>query len=408
MDITLDTDWGARGAQLTGAQIQAFIKQQFRDLIAKDTELAQSISGNTKAVENKIKEIATNLTLAQLQLNALSDSCYIAYHRKIDNWPVAVHYLQWPEIEESGEVADGVLVLIDGHTPILIAPTDQQLLWSKVNYGVDLRVGTDHELAYSDFSGQTRTAAFMARRQELYEITDIEDTSALAYAAPWCFNYDRSYQYTNPITDKISTIGVLKNKWWLPSIAELMIIWKHRDAVNRCLSVIKDATPLKDAWYWSSTEATATTVWRLHMGTGAIQGGNNKINFMHQTRAITSFYDPMIFNNDSTDESDIDIDTSKWTRIGDCAVYVDNLVTPIVVKYPLTAKKIQLAIIHRQYTDKEIALIQTNYQLAQSEDFTDQELKQVCITNYNNLVACQRNALKLSKTALVNKRPNVS
>ena len=31
-EITMETDWGARGAQLTGAQVQDFIKGQLKAL----------------------------------------------------------------------------------------------------------------------------------------------------------------------------------------------------------------------------------------------------------------------------------------------------------------------------------------------------------------------------------------
>ncbi len=31
-EITMETDWGAKGARLTGARVQAFIKKQLTDL----------------------------------------------------------------------------------------------------------------------------------------------------------------------------------------------------------------------------------------------------------------------------------------------------------------------------------------------------------------------------------------
>ena len=123
MDITLDTDWGAKGAQLTGAQVQAFIKQQLRALIAKDTTLQTDLSNIDK-----------RLQVQESNIDAVTDGCMIAYHRKSDNWPCAVPYWEWPDIEASGEVADGVLVLVDGQAPILVAPTDRRLFWAKYVY----------------------------------------------------------------------------------------------------------------------------------------------------------------------------------------------------------------------------------------------------------------------------------
>lgn len=389
MDITLDTDWGAKGAQLTGAQVQAFLKQQLRELIAKD-----------KTLQNDITSLSNRLTIQESQVDAATDGCMVAYHRKSDNWPVAVPYWEWPEIEASGEVADGVLVLIDGQAPILVAPTDRKLFWSKYNFEVDIKVGLDHELAYADFTGQTRTAALLAKSADLFGTAD---TIAEEYAAAWCFNYDRSYKYHDLVSDKIVNIGVLRTKWWLPSIAELVVIWKHKYAINLCLSVIKDAMPLSDTWYWSSTEATASTVWRLHMGTGAIQGNNNKISYQHQTRAITSFYNPSIFNGDSDADNEVVIADSRFKRFGDCAVFIaDENAKPIAIKYPLTEDKIQTAIINHRYTDGKISLITTNYQLSMAEGF-DAELKAQYVKEYNSLQRFQTDALTISKGALVKK-----
>ena len=390
MDITLDTDWGAKGAQLTGAQVQAFIKQQLRALIAKDTTLQTDLSNIDK-----------RLQVQESNIDAVTDGCMIAYHRKSDNWPCAVPYWEWPDIEASGEVADGVLVLVDGQTPILVAPTDRKLFWAKYEYDVDLQVGTNHELAYTDFTGQTRTAALIARSSELFGTAE---TIATEYAAAWCFNYDRSYKFQDELTDKVTTIGVQKNLWWLPSIAELVIIWKHKYAINQCLSVIKDSMPITDTWYWSSTEASSTTAWRLHMGTGTIQGSRNKIVFMHQTRAVTSFYAPSIFNGESDLENEEQIADNHFTRIGNCAVYIaDDNAKPIAIKYPLTQEKIQMALINRQYTSNQISLIQSNYQLALSEGFTDEAKKQLYINKYNQLMTHQNQALVISQQALIKK-----
>lgn len=390
MDITLDTDWGAKGAQLTGAQVQAFIKQQLRELIAKD-----------KTLQTGLDKLDKRLVVQESNIDAVTDGCMVAYHRKSDNWPCAVPYWEWPEIEASGEVADGVLVLVDGKPPILVAPTDRKLFWSKYEYDVDIRVGIDHELAYADFAGQTRTAAIMARSPELFGTAE---TIVNEYAAAWCFNYDRSYLFHDELTDKVTTIGVKKNKWWLPSIAELVIIWKHKYAINLCLSVIKDSMPISDTWYWSSTEASSTTAWRLHMGTGNIQGSKNKIVFQHQTRAITSFYDPSIFNGESDLENEEQIADSRFKRFGDCAVYIaDDNAKPIAIKYPLTEEKIQMALINRQYSSNQISLIQSNYQLALSDDFTDETQKQLYIKKYNQLIVHQNQALTISQQALLKK-----
>lgn len=42
-EITIDTDWGAPGSQLTGAQVQAFIKSQLKSLQDGQTELTKKV-----------------------------------------------------------------------------------------------------------------------------------------------------------------------------------------------------------------------------------------------------------------------------------------------------------------------------------------------------------------------------
>lgn len=47
-EITMDTDWGARGAQLTGAQVQAFIKGELKKLQEKDDEIEKKVTGDDR------------------------------------------------------------------------------------------------------------------------------------------------------------------------------------------------------------------------------------------------------------------------------------------------------------------------------------------------------------------------
>lgn len=80
--ITMDTDWGAKGAQLTGAQVQAFIKDQFRSLQAKDDaqdstlETLQTAVNNcaTKtqvtALQNEDSKLASSISTLRNNMNA--------------------------------------------------------------------------------------------------------------------------------------------------------------------------------------------------------------------------------------------------------------------------------------------------------------------------------------------------
>lgn len=270
--ITMETDWGAKGSQLTGAQVQKFIKDQLKSLHDKDASLQQQVSTISD------KQLESNP-----QLRAATDGCFVTFHRKSDNFPLAVPYWEWPTREAAGEVADGVLVLVDGQAPIIVAPTQTNLKWSKNAIAVNADTGGDYSKAYVDFTGKTRTAAIMAKGVELFGENEEEWTQ---YAPAWCNAYDRSYDKGD---DAHTMIGIGAGKWWLPSIAELLTIWKHKYAINLCLSVISGASQLSESWYWSSTESSATCAWRLTLGDGNLFW-YGKVQGSYYVRAVAAFH----------------------------------------------------------------------------------------------------------------------
>jgi len=273
--VTMETDWGAKGAQLTGAQVQAFIKEQLQALIDK-----------TSSLQSQVNAVNLSLGVDNPQLQAITDGCFITYHRKSDNFPLAVPYWKWATIEASGEQADGVLVLIDGQAPIIVAPTQAAttLLWSKNAIGLDVSVGSDYTKAYVDYTGQTRTAAIMSRAEELFGEDEDEWPN---YAASFCYQYDRSYDKGDEAGTKI---GIGAGKWWLPSIAELLTIWKHKYTINLCLSVITGASQLTESWYWSSTEHSAQGAWLLGLYDGGLSHWGTKGTGSGNVRAVAAFH----------------------------------------------------------------------------------------------------------------------
>lgn len=46
------------------------------------------------------------------------DGVFIMYHRKSDNFPLAVRVSDWPALQSAGQVADGVL-LVEGGKHVL-------------------------------------------------------------------------------------------------------------------------------------------------------------------------------------------------------------------------------------------------------------------------------------------------
>lgn len=271
--ITMETDWGAKGAQLTGGEVQKFIKDQLKSLHDKDATL-----------QNQLDNLNSDLGDANPQLQAATDGCFVTYHRKSDNWPLAVPHWKWPAIERTGEVADGVLVLIDGQAPIIVSPTGTQLKWSKNAIAVNADTGGDYNKAYVDFSGKTRTAAIMAKGVELFGENEEEWTQ---FAPAWCNAYDRSYDKGD---NAHTMVGIVAGKWWLPSIAELLTIWKHKYAINLCLSVISGASPLVESWHWSSTETSAARAWYLYLHAGDLYSWTSKVQNSLYVRAVAAFH----------------------------------------------------------------------------------------------------------------------
>lgn len=398
MEITLDTDWGAKGAQLTGSQVQSFIKQQFRELIAKDAELKET----NESLKTEISDIDNKINDQLPKIEANGGGCLIAYHRRADNWPCAAPYWEWPEIEAAGERADGVLVLIDGQPPIVVALHETKTLWSKHNFDTDLSVGTDHELAYGDFNGQIRTAKLMSMSEKLF---GADEEEAKWYAAPWCYGYSNSYKIYDAENDKEKAVGITENSWWLPSIAELITIMKYKHAINLCLSVISGAMPIHDGWYWSSTEATTTTVWRVHMGDCAIQGNNNKTENIHYVRAISTFYDPQIFNGEFELENAVELIDARIKRYGNVAIYYESEDTkPIAIKYPITEEKLSEAILESKYSAKKIAEISRNYEISKLEGI-DPALALEYQQAYIDLQQCYITSQALPKQLIKKKLP---
>lgn len=271
--LTMEDDWGAKGAQATGAQVQKFLKDQIKSLHEKDTTL-----------QNQIDTLSNNQLEANPQLQAATDGCFVTYHRKSDNWPLAVPYWKWAALEQAGEVADGVLVLIDGQAPIIVSPTGTQLKWSKNAIAVNADTGSDYSKAYVDFTGKARTAAIMAKGVELF---GEEEENWTQYAPAWCNAYSRAYDKGD---DAHTMVGIGAGKWWLPSIAELIAIWKRKHAINLCLSVISGASPLVESWHWSSTECSATNAWYLYLNGGLLSFWNTKVTSSLYVRAMAAFH----------------------------------------------------------------------------------------------------------------------
>lgn len=71
---------------------------------------------------------------------------------------------------------------------------------------------------------------------------------------------------TNDIRD-ILNMGIADNEY-IPSLGELYFILAHFSQINAALKAV-GGEPLRNDWYWSSTQYSATHAWHLYLGHGS-------------------------------------------------------------------------------------------------------------------------------------------
>lgn len=207
--------------------------------------------------------------LGGIDLEAVNDNVFIMYHRKSDNYPLAVKTSKWASLQNSGEIADGVLVM-DGDKFIVVAPTEATLYWSSANVSGGGTTTSDRVTAFADFNGKQNTAS---------QITHGE-CSGTSYAPGYCHSYSRA---------NANGQGLTAGKWWLPSMGELMIIYANMKKINYALSLISGSSQLVENWYWSSTESSASTAWFLFLADGGAYNLYTKDTVQYRVRPVSAF-----------------------------------------------------------------------------------------------------------------------
>lgn len=225
----------------------------------------------TDASGNVTKVTLVNLKaalLGGLNLNAMNDGVFIMFHRKSDNYPLAVKPDKWASYQNSGEIAEGVMV-VEGGKILVVAPTEAALYWSSAAVSAGGKTTSDRLTALDDWAGKTSTAA---------QITHNECKTE-SYAPGFCASYSRT---------NANGKGLTAGRWWLPSLGELMMIYANMRKINYALSLINGATQLAETAYWSSTEYSATNAWGLYLYSG-IANLNTKAAYQHRVRPVSAF-----------------------------------------------------------------------------------------------------------------------
>ena len=93
-------------------------------------------------------------------------------------------------------------------------------------------------------------------------------------------------------TEHLKEIGLnsricLKDGWYIPSLGEMYFILLNLKAINQALEYA-GKSQLKDDWYWTSTEASATYAWYLYLYNG-YANGTTKASLQRYVRAVSAF-----------------------------------------------------------------------------------------------------------------------
>lgn len=246
----------------------------------KTRKISDWLSANGQAITNASK--VTMEDAIRADIGQLYDGVFIMFHRKSDNFPLAVRVSSWASYQNSGEVAEGVL-LVEGGRHLVIAPTEgTDKKWSSKPVSSSDTSGSvqisgvtttgDRMTTLNDFAGRANTTAIINGS------TSSNVTNTEAYAAGFCNKYARV---------NANGKGLTTGRWWLPSLAELAMIWANFDKINYALSKISGATQLQSTWYWSSTQRSATAAWYLYLFDGFVSV-NYKFNQL-RVRPVSAF-----------------------------------------------------------------------------------------------------------------------
>ena len=246
----------------------------------KTRKISDWLSANGQAVTNASK--ATMEDAIRADVDELYDGVFIMFYRKSDDYPLAARVRFWESYQNSGEIAEGVL-LVEGGRHLVIAPTEASAAkWSSKPVSSSDTSGsvqisgvtttTDRITALNDFAGRANTTAIINGS------TSSNVTNTEAYAAGFCNKYSRANA-----NDK----GLTAGKWWLPSVGEMAMIWANFDKINYALSKISGATQLQVDAYWSSTQHSAYGGWRFNLYDGYI--GNTSKFYQRRVRPVSGF-----------------------------------------------------------------------------------------------------------------------
>lgn len=242
----------------------------------KTKRMSDWLAQNGEAITDASK--ASMLKAVNDEIDQLQDGVFIMTHRwktviPADNFPLAIEPKKWvSSYQNAGEIAEGVLLVEGGHH-LVIAPTETQLPWAGGYSDTGAYRTVDRLAAMQDWAGKNNTAKIIAASK------DGAVTNTEAYSAGFCNKYSRANG---------NGIGLTAGRWWLPSVAEMMMIFANKAKINHALSLITGAQQLSEDWYWTSTERSSGGAWDLNLGVGHLGSWGDKAG-LGKIRPVSAF-----------------------------------------------------------------------------------------------------------------------
>ena len=224
--------------------------------------------GNGGVTKIKLSDLKSAM-LGGTDLNAIEDGVFVVFHRNSDDYPLAVRPDQWTGYQNSGEIAEGVMI-VEGGKMLVVSPTEATLTWSSAAVAGGGTTTSDRLTALNDWAGKSSTAA---------QITHPECNTE-SYAPGFCAAYSRV---------NANGKGLTAGRWWLPSLGEMMMIFANMRKINYALSHINGAAQLQENWYWTSTESSSTYAWHLNLSRGGAYTWNTKASGQGRVRPVSAF-----------------------------------------------------------------------------------------------------------------------
>lgn len=257
--------------------------------IKKTKKLNEQTTTTTVATGEKFAKVDANgkvtlidlanlktAVLGGLNLDGMMDGVFIMCHRKGDDLPIMVKPHKWKNLQNAGEIADGVVV-VEGGKVLVVAPTEADsagITWSSAAVSGGATTTYDYVTAMNDWNGKANTASIISKS------TSAAVTNTSAYAPGFCNLYSRV---------NANGKGLTAGKWWLPSVGEMAMIYANMTKINYCLSLISGATQLLNNWYWTSTESREAEACGLGLNDGNLVTWCAKASGKGRVRPVSAF-----------------------------------------------------------------------------------------------------------------------